>query len=388
MMYFFELKMPGKTLCMDGGARKLGKLVKRLGGTRILVVTDIGVRKVGLVDPVLAGLDRGTSSVAGIFDDVPSDPGFGTIERCAAMAREVEADCLISIGGGSSIDTAKATLIRLCETGDLREYEWNEYIASGPLLPHIAIPTTAGTGSESTHVAMITDEDRNRKLMYQGADLVPSVAVLDPQMTLSLPAHLTASTGMDALTHCIEAVHSIWHQPMTDGLAFSAIELIGTYLEQAYLDGSDVFARINMLLAATMGGTAASNSFIGIVHATGHPLGALFHIQHGAAVAVMLPYAMEMNLKYEGVPERYRRVAAALGLQVERDDAITASRKAVGRIRELIAHLGLPRCLSDLDITEDSLEALTDEAMEDRAMMVTPGNPGREDVAELFRKAL
>jgi alcohol dehydrogenase class IV len=388
MMYFFEFKMPGRTLCIDGGDGRLGKLMDRLGGNRILVVTDEGVRKVGLVDKVIAGIDRQSAQVAGVFDSVGPDPDVSTIESCAGMARECDADCLVSIGGGSAIDTAKATLIRLRESGDLLDYEWNEYFASGPLLPHVAIPTTAGTGSEATHVAMITDKSRNRKLMYQGGDLLPAVAVLDPQMTVTLPPHITAATGMDALTHSIEAIHSIWHQPMTDGLALSAIELVSTFLEKAFKDGGDAFARMNMLLAANMGGTAAANAFIAIVHATAHPIGAIYHVPHGDAVAVMLPYAMEMNLQYDGVPARYKRVASALGLAVEGDDDMTASRKAIGRIREMIARLGLPRRLTDLDIPAESLGDLADEDMADHAIMVTPGNPGREDVLELLKRAL
>ncbi len=386
-MYFFEFKMPGRTLCVDGGASRLGRLVDRLGGHRVMVVTDQGVRGLGLVEKVVAGLDRGSSEVAAVFDAVPGEPCVGTVVDCAAAAEECGADMLISIGGGSPIDTAKAALILLREGGDLLDYEWNEYFASGPLLPHIAVPTTAGTGSEATHVAMITDEARNRKLMYQGVDLLPAVAVLDPQMTLSLPAHITAATGMDALSHSIEAVHSIWSQPMTDGLAFSAIELVAKHLERAFARGDDAFARMNMLLAANMGGIAAANSFICIVHAVGHPVGALYGVPHGVAVGTVLPYAMEMNLQYEGIAARYRRVASAMGVGTDADDDETVARRAIGRIREMTARLGLPRRLADLGIEKDSLGALADEVMEDHAMMVTPGNPGREEVMALLEKA-
>ena len=386
-MYFFEFKMPGRTLCIDGGASRLGRLVDRLGGHRVMVVTDEGVRRLGLVEKVIDGLDRGSSEVAAVFDAVPGEPGLSTVVECAAAARECGADMLISIGGGSPIDTAKAALILLREGGDLLDYEWNEYFASGALLPHIAIPTTAGTGSEATHVAMITDEARNRKLMYQGVDLLPAVAVLDPRMTLTLPANITAATGMDALSHSIEAVHSVWSQPMTDGLAFSAIELVSKYLERACARGDDAFARMNMLLAANMGGVAAANSFICIVHAVGHPVGALYRVPHGVAVATVLPYAMEMNLRYEGIAARYRRVASAMGVGVDGDDDETAARGAIGRIREMTARLGLPRRLADLGIEKDSLGALADEVMEDHAMMVTPGNPGREEVMALLEKA-
>ncbi|HEY5494403.1 MAG TPA: iron-containing alcohol dehydrogenase [Candidatus Anoxymicrobiaceae bacterium] len=386
-MYFFEFKVPGRTLCWDGGSARLGKPMQRFGGSRILVVTDKGVRGAGLIEPVIEGIEQAGPRIVGVFDDVPSDPGITTIETCTRLARELEIDGLVSIGGGSSIDTAKATIILLCEGGDLRDHEWNEYFASSPVLPHIAIPTTAGTGSEATHVAMITDEGRDRKLMYQGGDLIPRMAVLDPRMTVSLPAHITAATGMDALTHAVEALHSLWHQPMTDGLALQAIELVDGFLEKCFTDGGDIFARMNMLLAANMGGVAASNSFIGIVHATAHPLGALFHIPHGVGVGMMLPYCMEMNMAYDGIPAIYRKVAEALGIARESDDDETASRKAIERVRGLVSSLGLPTTLKEAGVPADSLKAYIDEVMEDRAMMVTPGNPGRKEVEELISRA-
>ena len=256
------------------------------------------------------------------------------------------------------------------------------------MLPHIAIPTTAGTGSESTHVAMVTDDARQRKLMYQGGDLLPKVAILDPRMTLSLPPKLTAATGMDAMTHAIESMHSVWHQPMTDGLAMQGIGLVNTFLPRVFADGQDGFGRMNMLMAATIGGISVSNSFICIVHAAVHPIGAMFHVPHGIAVGVMLPYAMEMNLKYEGVPAIYKKVACSLDLKVESDDDMTAARKAIEHIRGLIASLELPSRLSDLGIKQSDFEPLADEIMEDKAIMVTPGNPGRDDIMGLIHAAL
>jgi len=383
----FEFKMPGRVLVMEGGAGKLGKQFNRLGVSRVLVVTDEGVRKAGLLEPVVAGLERGDVCPAGIFDEVPSDPAVRTIEDCAAVAAELDADGMVSVGGGSCIDTAKAATILLCEGGDLLDFEWNEYVASTPPLPHITVPTTAGTGSEATHVAMVTDESKNRKLMFQGADLLPRLAVLDPAMTVSLPPAMTAATGMDALTHAIEAMHSIWHQPLTDGLGLQAIGLVAKSLERAFTDGADMDARADMLLAANMGGIAAANSYIGIVHAIAHPLGAMFKAHHGVATSVALPYAMEMNLGYEGIPAIYAKVADALGVSVPGDDDITASRRGIEWIRGLISGLGLPQRLRELGVGEESLERLIDEVMEDRAMLVTPGNPDRDQVAELVRRA-
>lgn len=386
-MYFFEFKTPGKVICVNGGAGKLGKTVDNLGCSRVMFVTDESIRKAGLVDYVAAGLEKADIGVAGVYDGVKPDPRHVDIEACTAMARELKADGLISVGGGSAIDTAKATLIMLTEPGELMEYVWAEYSPSKPLLPHVAVPTTAGTGSEATHVTMITDVAAQRKVFFIGPDLMPRVSVLDPVMTASMPPALTASTGMDALSHAIEAIHSIWHQPMTDGFSLSAVDLVNRYLEQCFSNGDDLFARMNMLLAANMAGCSAGNSFVCIVHAAGHTIGSLYNVPHGVSVGLMLPYSMELNLRFEEVPAQYRKVAVALGLKVDDDDDVTASRRGIERIREIAEAVGLPARLRDIGVDSADLEKLAQHAAEDKSMLVSPGYPGIEELRELFDKA-
>jgi len=227
------------------------------------------------------------------------------------------------------------------------------------------------------------------KLIFQGPDLAPTVAMLDPIMTKTLPPHLTASTGMDALTHCIEALHSEMHEPICDGLALYAIKIIKDYLLRAYKDGGDIEARTYMLIAANMGGVAFANAFVGIIHAMAHSVGGKFGVPHGVANAILLPYGMEFNLRYveEGVPEKYRMVAEALGLDVHGDDDVTASRKAIEWLRGLTMELALPQKLSEVNVPADGLDAVTDDAMIDGSMFNNPGEPEYEEVLDLFNQA-
>jgi alcohol dehydrogenase class IV len=384
---YYEFFSPTKVMFGPGLAQDVGAEVEGLGGSAAMLITDKGIIGAGLLQTIEKSITDSEVDLVEVYSDVPVNSEVAVCEAIAEIGRAAGVDTLISVGGGSVIDTTKGVNILLGVGGDLMEDWQGTHLVPEPLKKHIAIPTTAGTGSEATHVAMITDEGRNRKLMYQGGDLIPSMAVLDPRMTISLPPAMTAATGMDALTHAIEALHSTWHQPITDGLAQQAIGLVDLYLERCFNDGADVFARMNMLLAANMGGVAASNSFIGIVHATAHPLGGLFHIPHGVAVGMMLPYCMEMNLAYEGIPAIYRKVAGAMGLARESDDDEAASRKAVERVRGLVQSLGLPADLKEAGVPADSIQAYIDEVMEDRAMMVTPGNPGRQEVEELISRA-
>lgn len=387
-MYGYEFRLPGRIICVDGSASKLGGLMERLGGRRVLFVTDEGVREAGLLDRVAEGMARGDVETAEVFDGVPSDPGEKTVHDCARLAVRTGADCIISVGGGSVMDTAKATVILMCEGGELMEHEWERFSPGIPVPPHIAVPTTAGTGSESTHISMIVDSARKMKVIFQGPDLFPDAAVLDPRMTVTLPPELTASTGADAITHAVESVQSKVHEPVTDSLSLEAIRLMSRYLKRAFDDGGDLPARMNTLIAANMAGIAASNAFCGIVHAMSHSVGGLFRVPHGVATAILLPLGMEFNLRYEEVPSRYRRVAESLGVASDRDDDLSASKKAIERIEGLFEELGLPARLEEVGVEPEALDELAEGAMDDKVILVNPGQPSLEEVRSLFEKAL
>lgn len=390
MVEWFEFQVPGKVICAEHCVDSIGTELEKVGATKVLIVTDQGVQSAGLCDVVIEGLESGTAELAGIFNEVPPNSEIKIVQKCYDMAKANGADALISVGGGSVIDTAKGATILMVEGGDLLDHQSAVYTPSAAMPPHIAIPTTAGTGSESTFAAVIADHDQMMKLIFQGPELAPTVAMLDPVMTKTLPPHLTASTGMDALTHCIEALHSEMHEPICDGLALHAIRMITEFLPRAVKDGSDLEARTFMLIAANMGGVAFANAFVGIVHAMAHSVGGKFGIPHGVANAILLPYGMEFNLRYveEGVPEKYKMVADAMGIDVRDDDDDTAGRKAIARLKELTAELGLPTKLGEVGLPEDGLDAVTDDAMIDGSMFNNPGEPEYEEVLELFRQAL
>lgn len=387
LVEWFEFQVPGKVICAEECVGSIGVELIKVGGSKPLIVTDPGVEKAGLTKNVIEGLESGGAQHAGIFDQVPPNSEIKVVHRCYDMIKETGADSLISVGGGSVIDTAKAAAILMVEGGDLLDHQSAIYIPSGPMPAHIAVPTTAGTGSESTFAAVIADEEQKLKLIFQGPDMAPTVAMLDPHMTKTLPPGLTASTGMDALTHCIEALHSEMHEPICDALSLHGVKLISEYLPRAFDDGGDIEARTYMMIAANMGGIAFANAFVGIVHAMAHSLGGRFGVPHGIANAVLLPYGMAFNLQYEEIPGFYKNVAESMGLDVSGDDELTAARKSIDFVKELIPRLKLPEKLSEVGVPEDGLEAVADDAMLDGSMFNNPGEPEMEEVLDLFRRA-
>lgn len=389
LVEWFEFQVPGKVICALQCVDSIGAEMDNIGGSKVLVVTDEGVENAGLTGKVIDGIDSGSAEVVGVFNGIPPNSEVQVVQRCYDKAKEAGADCLVSVGGGSVMDTAKATAILMVESGDLLDHQSAVYTPSSPMPPHIAVPTTAGTGSESTFAAVIADHEQELKLIFQAPEMAPNVAMLDPLLTTTLPPGLTASTGMDALTHCIEALHSEMHEPICDGLALHGIRLITSYIARATADGGDVDARTYMLIAANMGGVAFANAFVGIVHAMAHSIGGHFGTPHGVANAILLPYGMEFNLQYvdEGIPASYRRVAEAIGLDVASDDDDTASRKAIDWLKELTVEIGLPQRLREVGVPEDGLEAATSDAMIDGCMFNNPGDPEEEEVLELFKKA-
>lgn len=389
MVEWFEFQVPGKVICAEHCVDSIGLEMDKVGGGKVLVVTDQGVEKAGLVQLITDGMESGAAEIAGVFNEVPPNSEIKVVQACYDKARKTGADALVSVGGGSSIDTAKAAAILMCEGGDLLDHQSAVYMPSGKLPPHIAVPTTAGTGSESTFAAVIADKEQKMKLIFQGPDLAPTAAMLDPVMTKTLPASLTASTGMDALTHCIEALHSEMHEPICDGLALHGIKLVNRYILKATREGDDIEARTYMLIAANMGGIAFANAFVGIVHAMAHSAGGRFGVPHGVANAILLPFGLEYNMRFnmELVGAEYRMVAEALGLDVGKDDDETAGKKAIEYLRKLNVELGLPQKLSEVGVPEDGLEPLAEDAMLDGSMFNNPGEPELDDVLALIKRA-
>jgi aldehyde dehydrogenase (NAD+) len=351
------------------GVNSLNDLVPEINllkGSKAFLVTDKGVGEAGLVDMVVKAL--GTRWV-GTYDEVPQDSGLHIVNEAADLAREKGTDIVISLGGGSVIDTAKGVALLLKEGGKLEGYYGLQNLTR-PQTPHVAIPTTAGTGSEVTWAIVAKDWEKNQKILFGDDYIIPNTAILDPVLTKGLPPRITGFTGMDALTHAIEAIHAMQSEPISDGMAFYAIRLIMNYLPVCVANGEDLFARGQQQIAATIAGIAFSNAQIGLVHAAAHSVGALFKVPHGLANSIFLPHVMEFNM--DEAADRYALVAQAMGVAEKGMSDEEAGQAAVNAVFELTKKIGLPQKLSEVDVPESGLEAVAELALCDGSIVYNP----------------
>jgi len=367
-----------------GVLAQLPEKVRELGGNRVMIVTDPGLRASGVVDQVAATLADAAVPVV-VFCEVPQDSSSKTVERAIQVLEENACDVVVGVGGGSSLDAAKAVAFGATNPPPLAQYAGLNKLQH-PGLPMIAIPTTAGTGSEVSYWSVMTDDERQVKIGIGGALVFPRVALADPALTLSLPPTLTATTGMDALTHAIESYTNHSYQPISALLTYRAMELIGRYLVRAVKDGADREARYGMLLGSLLAGMGMNPTRLGIVHALAMPLGSWqLKIAHGACNAVLLPHVMAFNLK--GNPTLYADVARALGVAVE-GDAAASSRNAIERVRAINAEVGIPRGLGALGLTGAMIPQVCAEAMKSGNIAVNPRPSTQADLEAICRMAL
>ncbi len=362
--------------------KDVGAEVDYLKCSRAFMVTDKGVVAAGLAEKVQKALG---SRFVGMYDEVPQDSGYHIANQAAEMAREAGADCLVSVGGGSVIDTAKGMAILLKEGGRLEDYSGFQLLTR-PQTPHIAIPTTAGTGSEVTYAFVLKDYEKNQKLLYGDDYIIPNTAILDPVMTRTMPPMLTATTGMDALTHAIEAIHALQAEPISDTMAFGAIRLIMEYLPRCVENGDDLVARGQQQIAATMAGVAFSNAQVGLVHAMAHSVGALCGVPHGLANSILLPHVMKYNL--DECPDRYAFVAEAMGVRERGMSDEEAAEAAINAVWELTKRMGVPQKLREVGVTEDVLPQAADMSLSDGSLVYNPKMIFEaEQVLEVYREA-
>lgn len=377
----FNYLAPTKVLFGKGSLSDLPYEVKRLGHKAVLV-TDPGVVATGMVDQVK---DIMGSTLAGIYEDIPQDSGMEVVDRGASLALSSGADVIVSLGGGSVIDTAKGMCIIMTEGGSLRDFQGMQ-ILTRPQTPHIVIPTTAGTGSEVTCAAVVMDRQQGQKILIYEYFNTPRVAILDPKMTEGLPPDLTASTGMDAMTHAVESYCSQQRNPISDGAALHAIRLITRYLPLAVRDGFDLMARGQMQLAALMAGWAFSNALLGLTHAMAHSLGAVCGLPHGLANGILLPHVMRYNL--EEIPELLGDIAEAMGVVTQGMTKQEGGEAAVSEMEHFLKRLGHPLSLKDVRIEEGSLRPCAELAMSDGSIIYNPKMiPDPDEVFQVYLKA-
>ena len=361
----FNYFSPTKVVFGPGAVSELPMEASEFG-QKAFLVTDKGILETGMASQVQKQLG---DALVGIYDDVPQDSGMEVVDRGAEKALAAGADVIVSMGGGSVIDTAKGMCIVMKEGGSLRDFQGMQLLTR-PQIPHIVIPTTSGTGSEVTSGAVILDKDQGQKIIIFEYHNTPRVAILDPQLTVSLPPELTASTGMDALTHAVEAYVALQRNPISDAVALHAIRLIVQYLPIVVHNGSDTMARGQMQLAALMAGWAFSNAMVGLVHAMAHSLGAVNRIPHGLANGLLLAPVMQFNL--EEVPDLMADIARAMGIEIHEMGSMQAGQAAVDKVTALTQKIGLNKRLQQLGVSEESLLECAELSLSDGSIINNP----------------
>lgn len=387
---FFMWSNRPRIMFGPGIRSEIGFEMNALGGKKVVIITDKGIVNAGVAGMVAKEIEKSDLELVGIFDSIVQDARIDIINQGAAFYREKGADCMVVVGGGSVMDSAKGINILIGEGADDfqpladRAALWDD---AKPLPPHIVFPTTAGTASEITHAIIALDVNARVKLQIThpyNAD----IAMLDPELTVKLPPKITAFTGMDALTHAIEGVTSTSVSPIGDALGLHAIRLIFKYLPIAVHEPENIDARGHMLIASTLAGMCFGNTMTGAVHATAHALGAHYGIPHGLANGIMLPVVMEFNV--EEAADRYMMVADAMGINVDGMEPIEAARAAVQGVKDLKKEIGLTERLKDLGVPDDreKLMPTVELAGADSQISYNPRYAEEEDILNLYLKAL
>ncbi len=375
---------PNKVIMGFGSAAMAAAEVRYLRGKKVLLVTDPGVIKAGLTQPIVESLQAENIPYV-LYGEVEPEPPSKIIDNGAAIFKSEGCDLIVGVGGGSSLDVAKGISILTANEGRILDYIGVDTVPNkGAKM--ILIPTTAGTGSEVTRVLVMTDEEQNTKNVVFTPFALPDVAIVDPGLTLSLPPVITADTGMDALVHAIEAYVSMNATVFSDIWAEEAIRLIGKHLPVACAKGSNLNARHNMCLAATLAGLAFTSGGLGAVHALAYPLGTEYHMTHGRTNAIMLPHVMQFNLP--GNPEKYTRIAQLLGKDVDGLSPLESASLAVEAVLDLEDAISMSCQLKDYNIREEDLPLLIEGAMKQARLFVpNPRDLDEDDVRSIYQQA-
>ncbi|WP_315795471.1 iron-containing alcohol dehydrogenase [Paenibacillus sp. BIC5C1] len=376
--------VPPVNLMGRGCLHEAGKMIENMGIRKALVVSDRRLISSGVAQQVLSILRKSGLDYV-VYDGVQPNPTCQNVHDGLHVFQDHGCDAIISIGGGSPQDAAKAIGIVATNGGHIRDYE-GLHQSKHKSVPLVAINTTAGTSSEVTMNYVITDEERKVKMVMVDRNSLVDLSVNDPELMLSKPASLTAATGMDALTHAVEAMVTPGGFTVTSATAAAAVELIFEYLPRAVRDGSDLEAREHMTYACFLGGIAFNNAGLGYVHAMAHQLGGVYDLPHGVCNAMLLPYVEELNAKH--VPGKFRHIAKAIGMDVKGKRDEECSEYVIQAIRQLSKDVGIPEKLSELGVKDPDVELLADNAMKDACAPGNPYQPSRDEVMELFRKII
>ncbi|MDK0694967.1 L-threonine dehydrogenase [Clostridium perfringens] len=380
----YKFFMPSISLMGADCLKDAGEQVAELGFKKALIVTDKVLGQIGIVKKVTDVLDNKDIEYA-IYDETKPNPTVKNVNDGLALLKEKECDFVISLGGGSAHDCAKGIALLATNGGEIKDYEGVDK-SKKPQLPMVGINTTAGTGSEMTLFAIITDEERHIKMALVDKHLTPIIAVNDPMLMLAMPKSLTAATGMDALTHAIEAYVSTSATPITDACAEKAIELISNYLVNAVENGQDVEARDMMAYAEYLAGMAFNNASLGYVHAMAHQLGGFYNLPHGVCNAILLPHVQEYNKATSA--SRLAKIAKIMGGNIEGLTDEQGADLCIDMIKSLSQTVGIPEGLGVLGVKESDFETLATNALNDACSLTNPRKGNLEEVIAIFKKAM
>lgn len=380
----FTFELPTRIAFGVDLVKDLPAEIAALGGTSVLLVSDPGLVAAGVVGRVVALLNEAGLDPA-VFTDVEPEPDAMGVMAAAELARSSGADIVVGVGGGSALDTAKAAAFMARNSGHIRDYVGLD-APSERGLPVIAMPTTAGTGSECAIWAVISEKQTSIKYGIGGKNMTATVALCDPVLSLSLPARHTVASGVDALTHALESYVNKATQPISEALSEKSMELIAGSLRRAVFDGADIDARSDMMIAATMAACAFASTRLGLAHAMAMPLGAFAKIPHGDVIAILLPEVMRFNVV--AAQEKFGSIARLFGVDVRGMTTREAAQAGVDAVAELLSDIGAPSSLAAYGVSEDDLERMAEESMTSGNIVVNPRPTRASDLIEIMRKCL
>lgn len=381
----FLFKMPTKVQFGIGITDQLGKTIKDMGFKKVFIATDGFLSKSFIMGKVIAALEKEEVAYT-IFNELNSEPTVTQIDTASDRLKASGSDVVLAVGGGSPTDAAKAMCVLQTHEGSIADYLFGgTKNVVNPTMPLLCIPTTAGTGSEMTGVAVVSDEARGVKVSVSHEYITPKLAVIDPALHLGMPNFISATTGMDALTHAIESYVSLNAEPISDALGIYAIKMIGQNLRKVIEDGQDIEARANMAIASTIAGVAFTNGGLGVVHGIAQSMGAVAHVAHGVANGLILPYAMKKNVS--GNYEKFKDIAVALGEDVTGLTLEEAAGKSVDAVFQLAESISIPMKLSDVKITKEMFPQIIKDTMAYRLLAINPVKISEKDVEEILNEA-
>lgn len=379
----YKFFMPSVNLMGPDCLKEAGKDIKALGFKKALIVTDKVLNDIGLVTKLTEVLDDNNVEYV-IFDETQPNPTTGNVANGLKLLKDNNCDFVVSFGGGSPHDCAKGIALVATNGGAISDYEGVD-VSTKPQLPLVAVNTTAGTASEMTRFCVITDEARHIKMTIVDKNTTPILAVNDPLLMVAMPKGLTAATGMDALTHAVEAYVSTIATPITDACAIKAIELISDNLRLVVADGNNTEARDQMAYAEFLAGMAFNNASLGYVHAMAHQLGGLYNLPHGVCNAVLLPHVQQYNSQFAA--NRLKNVAAALGVDVTSMNDNDGAKAAITAINTLSSDVGIPSGLAELGAKKEDFDTLTENALKDACGFTNPNQATHEEIKAIYANA-